>query len=39
MVYVHGHVCAVGMVDSEVETPKTRFVKPEGGYYVYSLEE
>jgi hypothetical protein len=31
MVYLHGHVCAVGMVDSEVETPKTRFVKPEGG--------
>jgi hypothetical protein len=24
-------MCAVGVVDSEVKTPKTRFVKPEGG--------
>jgi hypothetical protein len=27
---VHDHVGAVGVVDSEVKTPKTRFVKPEG---------
>jgi hypothetical protein len=26
---MHDHVCAVGVVDSEVKTPKTRFVKPE----------
>jgi hypothetical protein len=29
---VHGHVGVVGMVDSEVRTPKTRFVKSDSGW-------